>query len=116
VGLGPKAPRQADDLSERIAAGFRHLRALNLPHASQRLAEALNRYKIPCKFRDGRSSLWTSDEVLTRVKQYEKQAISEATDREAERQRIRQQLVDKWRSFYYPNPAWELPQFPLGTW
>ena len=106
VGLRSKAPRQADDLSERIAAGFRHLRELNIPRASERLAGELNRYGIPCRFRDGRSSLWTSDEVLARVKQYEKQAIGAATDRKGERQRIRRWLIDKWRSLYYPNPAW----------
>ena len=105
--IKPKSPRLADDLSERITAGFCYLRSKGAPKAGKQVADALNRCNVPCNFRDGGSSVWTSDEVLARVKQYEKQAVAHLQDRAVGRQRNRSWLVPKWLALYQPGLAWE---------
>jgi len=65
LGLG--SPRIADDLTERICAGYWALRFGGVPKARTQLANALNRHEIRTESRRGGAS-WGAYEVAERVK------------------------------------------------
>ena len=104
VTMGPKTPRLATDLSERICAGYWAVRRAGIPQARQRVADALNLHGIRCRRRDGTESDWSGYEVAEKVKEYEKHGLIRP---DGDRKAGRQWLVEKWNSLYYPNPAWE---------
>jgi hypothetical protein len=73
LGLGN--PRLHDDSSERIYAAFCVLKTVQLRGIRGRIANALNKARVPRRFRrDGKQvSGWTYSAVNERVKQYESQ-------------------------------------------
>lgn len=93
-------PRVADDLSERIYAAYHALKRAKFHGARRLVAEALNRSNAKLAHRNIEKKEWGPDEVIERVKQYEKRLKRNLRGTRPESLLLaRGALVDQWISF-----------------
>jgi len=107
---GSGNPQRANDLSERICAGYYALRRARIRGARGRIAEVLNRRGLRVRVRRSMVNTWSGYEVYERVKQYEDRQRKRAPQgRRAETAKWRDAMVDHWILSYRLKQAWEKP-------
>lgn len=90
-------PHLADDLSERIYAGYYALRRARIHGARGRIAQALHRQGLRIRVRQSMVNTWSGYEVYERVKQYEERRRNLAQrGRGEETAQWRDAMVDRW--------------------
>ena len=105
---GKGNPQLADDLSERIYAGYHALRRARIQGTNRRIAEVLDRQGLRVRARRSIVSTWSSYEVDERVKQYQDRHRKLPGQRgKEETARWRDAIVDRWILAYRQKQAWE---------
>jgi len=99
--VGKGNPHLADDLSERIYAGFYALKRAGISRASKRVAEHLNRAGRKVRTLDDRDDAWNEYSVRERIKEFgAKFRRQHGTAGKAAAQRVRDSLVDRWLGMF----------------
>ena len=99
--VGKGNPHLADDLSERIYAGFYALKRAGISRASRTVAEHLNRAGRKVRTLDDRDDAWNEYSVRERIKEFgAKLRRQHGTAGKAAAQRVRDSLVDRWLGMF----------------
>ena len=95
--VGKGNPHLADDLSERIYAGFYALKRTGISRASRTVAEHLNRAGRKVRTLDDRDDAWNEYSVRERIKEFGARLRRQpGAAGKAAAQRVRDSLVDRW--------------------